>query len=207
MKKLIKAILVWFVDKTNLHHIIEQVKEAKQVQNIQYNITNNGATFYPEATVVNGQDKTKIVIGNNTHVRGMLNVFKYGGKISIGESCYVGDHSRIWSGESVTIGNFVQISHNVNIIDTNAHELDALERAERYVDLMQHGAWADKGNVLTAPIVIHDYAWVSFNATILKGVTIGEGAVVGACAVVTKDVPAYTLVAGNPAKVIKTLNK
>ena len=45
------------------------------------------------------------------------------------------------------------------------------------------------------------------NVTILKGVTIGEGAIVGACSVVTKDVPAWTVVAGNPAKVIKIIKK
>jgi acetyltransferase-like isoleucine patch superfamily enzyme len=207
VKKLIKAVLVWFVDRTNFYHIIDQVREAKQLKNLQYNITNNGAVFYPEAVVVNGQDKSKITVGKDTHVRGMLNVFKYGGKITIGNHCYIGDHSRIWSGEAVTIGDYVQISHNVNIIDTNAHELDAIERAERYADLLQNGAWAHKGNVLTAPIVIHNYAWISFNATILKGVTIGEGAIVAAGAMVTKDVPAYTMVAGNPATIIKSLNK
>ncbi|OOQ58360.1 hypothetical protein BC343_10460 [Mucilaginibacter pedocola] len=186
---------------------MEETRQAKHVHNIQYNLVSNGATFYPEATVVNGRDRSKIVVGNSTHVRGTLYVFKYGGEITIGENCYVGDHSRIWSGDAITIGNNVQISHNVNIIDTNAHELDAHERAERYADLIKNGAWADKGSILTAPIVIHDYAWISFNATILKGVTIGEGAIVGACAVVTKDVPPYTLVAGNPARVIKTLGK
>jgi acetyltransferase-like isoleucine patch superfamily enzyme len=135
----------------------------------------------------------------------MLNIFKYGGKIVIGENCYIGDHTRIWSGESVTIGNFVQISHNVNIIDTNAHELEAIERAERWLDLLRNGHWADKGNVLTAPIIIEDYAWISLNAVILKGVTIGKGAIVAAGAVVTKDVEPFTMVAGNPAQFIKTL--
>ena len=207
MKQLIKKLVIWFVKKTNFHHIISQIQAQQNIDGIQYNITNHGATFYPESTVSNGQEKSKIHVGKGTHVRGTLVVFKYGGKIVIGENCYVGDHSRIWSGDSVTIGNFVQISHNVNIIDTNAHELDAIERAERYIDLLNNGSWKDKGSVLTSPIIIGDYAWISFNATILKGVTIGEGAIVGAGAVVTKDVPAYTLVAGNPATVIKNLQK
>ena len=55
-------------------------------------------------------------------------------------------------------------------------------------------------------INVKDYVWISFGATILKGVTIGEGAIVAANAVVTKDVPAFTLVAGNPAIVVKKLN-
>jgi acetyltransferase-like isoleucine patch superfamily enzyme len=92
-------------------------------------------------------------------------------------------------------------------MDTNAHEIDATERAARYVDLINNGSWADKGDVLTAPVVIGDYVWICFNAIILKGVTIGEGAIVAAGAVVTKNVPCYTLVAGNPAIVIKEIPK
>lgn len=205
MKQILKRMLTWFVEKTNFHHIISQAFEKQNNQRILQQITGDEAKFYPEATVVNERDRSKIVVGKGTHVRGLLLVFKYGGQITIGENCYVGDHSRIWSGERITIGNFVQISHNVNIIDTNAHEIDAIERAERYVDLVTNGSWQDKGNVLTAPITIGDYAWISLNATILKGVTIGEGAIVGAGAVVTQDVPPYTLVIGNPAKVIKNL--
>ncbi|MBV8923397.1 DapH/DapD/GlmU-related protein, partial [Bradyrhizobium sp.] len=56
-----------------------------------------------------------------------------------------------------------------------------------------------------APVVIADKVWIGFNASILKGVTIGEGAVVGACSVVTRDVPPFAVVAGNPARVIRTL--
>ncbi|MBC7888322.1 MAG: acyltransferase [Ferruginibacter sp.] len=150
-------------------------------------------------------DPSKIILGRGTHIRGHLNLFKYGGKITIGEDSYVGDHSRIWSGEEVKIGNHVQISHNVNIIDTSAHEFDAIERAERYIDMISNGPWVDQGNVQTAPVIIEDYAWISLNATILRGVTIGEGSIVAANSVVTKDVPPYTLVAGIPAKVVKHL--
>jgi acetyltransferase-like isoleucine patch superfamily enzyme len=207
MKQLVKKLVIRIFEKINIHHILNILYERQNNKYIQLHVTNHGAIFYPEAVISNAQDKSKIIVGSGTHIRGILNVFKYGGKITIGENCYVGDHTRIWSGENITIGNFVQISHNVNIMDTNAHEIDAIERAERYVDLINNGSWTDKGNVLTAPIVIGDYAWISFNATILKGVTIGEGAIVGANAVVTKDVPGYTLVTGNPARIIKNLPK
>ncbi len=66
--------------------------------------------------------------------------------------------------------------------------------------------WDTKGNIITSPIVIKDYAWISFGSTVLKGVTIGKGAIVAAGSVVTRDVPDWTVVAGNPAKNIKTLN-
>ena len=57
----------------------------------------------------------------------------------------------------------------------------------------------------TAPIRICDYAWLGFDVVVLKGVTIGEGAIVGARAVVTKDVPPWTIAAGNPARVVKQI--
>jgi acetyltransferase-like isoleucine patch superfamily enzyme len=55
------------------------------------------------------------------------------------------------------------------------------------------------------PVKINDRVWIGFNSIILKGVTIGEGGIVGAGSVVTKDVPPYTIVAGNPARVIREI--
>ncbi|HWY61214.1 MAG TPA: acetyltransferase [Rhizomicrobium sp.] len=56
-----------------------------------------------------------------------------------------------------------------------------------------------------APVVISDKAWIGFGTTILKDVTVGEGAVVGACSVVTKDVELWTVVAGNPVRILRRL--
>jgi acetyltransferase-like isoleucine patch superfamily enzyme len=203
---MVKKILIWIIRRYNLDDVFTELK-GKKTKQFCYTISKaDGAFYYPETVIYNQQNNPeKIFVGMGTHVRGMLHIFRYGGEIKIGCNCYIGDHSRIWSGEKVTIGNYVQISHNVNIIDTTAHEFDANERAERYIELVNNGPWEKKGNVLTSPIIIGDYAWVSFNASILRGVSIGEGAIVGACSVVTKDVPPYTLVAGNPARVIKTL--
>jgi acetyltransferase-like isoleucine patch superfamily enzyme len=105
------------------------------------------------------------------------------------------------------VGNHVLIAHNVNIVDTNSHEIPHIERAERYIELITKGYPVEKASIQTAPITIEDYVWISFNATILKGVTIGKGAIVAAGAVVTKDVPPFTIVAGNPAVVVKTLEE
>lgn len=170
--------------------------------------TYKDAVFYHDSAVKNMQgNPAKIMIGDGTHIRGELLLFAYGGEIRIGKDCYIGDHTRIWSGESVKIGNNVFLSHNVNIMDTDSHEIDAAERASSYEQHLKTGVTADKGNVKTSPIIIEDHVWVGFNAIILKGVKIEEGAIVAAGSVITKDVPAYTLVAGNPAGIIKKISK
>ena len=160
--------------------------------------------FYPEASVYNlRNDPSFISISDNTHIRGELIIFAFGGEIIIGSNTFIGEGTKIRSAEKIIIGNNVLISHNCNIIDTDSHEIDHLERAEGFKKMIRQGHSKTKGNIKTEAIVIKDHAWLSYNVSILKGVTIGEGAIVGAGSVVTKDVSDYTIVAGNPAKLIK----
>lgn len=198
---------IFFIIAYSLKLLFRKIQNFFNDASCKYSLVyGKGAKFMSTATVENiSKRKENIRIGKQTIVRGNLVVFGYGGKIILGENVYVGVGSNIWSGESVFIGDNVLISHNVNIIDTNSHELDHLIRAERYLSLIKNGHPKDKSSIITGSIVIGNYAWVSFGATVLKGVTIGEGAIVAACAVVTKDVPPFTVVAGNPAKVVKNL--
>lgn len=183
-----------------------KLDQAQILESLNNSTTSEQSSFTKYARVINfPKDRNKISIANKSVVEGELLVFNYGGKITIGSSSYVGSGSRIWSGEEILIGNNVLISHNVNISDTNAHEIDHIERAQRFEDLMKNGHPTDKTSIQTAPIIIEDHAWINFNAIILKGVTIGRGAIVAAGAVVTKDVAPFTVVGGNPAKVIKEL--
>jgi acetyltransferase-like isoleucine patch superfamily enzyme len=161
--------------------------------------------FGPTARVVNAGDPKRIVVGSKTLVDGELLVHDYGGRITIGESAYIGMGSRIWSGEDVAIGAHVFVAHNCTITDTNSHQMEADERAAHYQRTVVDGKPFEKGSIKTAPIVIGDHAWINFNVAILKGVTIGEGAIIGAGSVVTKDVPPYVLCAGNPARVVRPL--
>ena len=167
--------------------------------------TKNGkGIFYSTAKVINlRKDRDLIELGQNVHVRGELLLFAHGGKITIGDNTFVGENSRIWSATEVTIGSNVLISHNVNIADTNSHEMNHLQRAEGFKRLISEGHERSKPNVISKPVQIEDYAWISFNTIILKGVKIGKGAIVAAGSVVTKDVEPFTLVAGNPAKYIR----
>ena len=160
------------------------------------------------AKVVNVQNLTRnISIQNNVRINGELLIFGYGGNIKIGNNFYLGEESRIWSGESIEIGDNVLISHQVNIIDSNSHEMDAIERKNGYLSLISNGHPKDQGSIITSKITIGNDAWISFGATVLKGVNIGAGAIVAAGSVVTKDVAPYTVVAGNPAKEVKKLKE
>lgn len=201
---MIKSFLLMIIKRYKLHIEIRNLLDNERIYSFNQQVINLGSIIHTEASIQNHKnDKSKIKIGKGTHIRGELLVFKYGGKIEVGDNCYIGEGTRIWSGESIIIGNNVLISHNVNVIDTNSHEIDSIERLERYMDLIKNGHWNEKGSINTSPIVLKDFAWISFNSTILKGVTIGEGAIVGAGSVVTKDVPDFAVVAGNPAVIIK----
>ncbi len=156
------------------------------------------------ANILNFQNNpNKIIIGNYSMICGKLQINEYGGKIQIGNYTYIGENTNVWSGDSVIIGNNVQVSHGVNIIDNNTHSLDAKERHQEYKEIITRGSIQNRGNIKSAPIVIEDDVWISFNASILKGVTIGKGAIIAANSVVTKNVEPYTMVAGNPAIFIK----
>lgn len=183
-----------------IEFIIKSISELKIQRCIAWVTIGNASKFYEEAKVFNlGQDKALIVIGDDTHIRGELLTFANGGKIKIGSNCYIGEGSRIWSADEIVIGDNVLISHNCNIIDTNSHEMDYLERAEGYRNIIKKGHTKEKNNVLHNSILIDDYAWISYNVSILKGVKIGKGAIIGAGSVVTKDVPEFTIATGNPA--------
>jgi len=160
------------------------------------------------AVVFNYQEKPdRITVGEGSAIRAELLVFANGGKITIGKNVYIGEHSRVWSAENIVIGDHVLISHNVNVCDTNSHEIDHLERAANYSKMLKEGHPTEKGEIKTKPVSIGNYAWIGFNSIILKGVTIGEGAIISAGSVVSEDVPAFCIVSGNPATIVKYLDK
>ncbi len=149
-------------------------------------------------------DNHFIKIGNHSFVAGELLVFAHGGNISIGNWCYVGEGVRIWSSESIKIGDRVLISHNVNIFDSLTHPLNAQLRHSQFREIMQKGH-PQAIDLDEKPVVLENDVWIGANASLLRGVTIGEGAVIGAGSIVTHDVPPYTIFAGNPAHFIRNI--
>lgn len=162
--------------------------------------------YYDTAKVVNLRNlKSEITIGSNSHIRGELITFAHAGSIRIGDHCYIGESSRIWSASEITIGNRVLVSHNVNIHDCDGHPIDAVARHGHFVEIVTKGHPKEL-NVPSSPVVVGDDVWIGFNTTILKGVTIGRGAIIGAGSVVTSNVPDLAIFAGNPAKFIREVN-
>ncbi|WP_196596240.1 acyltransferase [Pectinatus frisingensis] len=168
-------------------------------------ICGKNTEFFLESNVDNlAQKEKQINIGKNCKIRGKLLVYPYAGNIKIGNDCYIGEGTRIWSEKEIIIGNNVLIAHNVDIHDCNDHPINANDRHNHYMDIITKGHLA-KYNLCGEKIIIGDNVWIGFGVAILKGVIIGQGAIVGAGAVVTKDVEPWTLVGGNPAKIIKKL--
>jgi acetyltransferase-like isoleucine patch superfamily enzyme len=105
---------------------------------------------------------------------------------------------------SVAIGAYCSISRSVVFIPGGGHRNDWISGYPFRRRWGLHGAGTDGHRVERGDIVVGNDVWIGFGATVLGGVTIGDGAVIGAQSVVTRDVPPYTIVAGNPARVIRT---
>lgn len=151
-------------------------------------------------------DSECININKKSVICGELFTFPGSGRITIGEWCYVGQNARIWSAASVSIGNRVLISHDVNILDSLTHPINAAARHRQFCCIVETGHPLDVCLDEKA-IVIEDDVWIGAKAVILRGVTIGKGAIIGAGAIVTSDVPPFSIVGGNPAKIIRFLSK
>src|SRR6185369_1087152 len=145
--------------------------------------------------------KTYLDIGQNCVINGTYVIETSSGKIKIGNNTFIGGGLFI-SAEEIEIGNDVLFSWGCTIIDNNAHSLKSKDRMNDVTDWKQGidegktGHYKNWTEVEKSKIKICDKAWIGFNTIILKGVTIGEGAVIGAGSVVTKDIPPYSVAAG-----------
>jgi galactoside O-acetyltransferase len=155
-----------------------------------------------------------IEIDEGSHIFSNFGIVRSSGKIMIGKRCQLGN-SYFNCAESIEVGNDVLMAWGITLIDHDSH---ALQWEFRKNDVTQayHDYLVDRNNFIKnkdwshvdmKPIIISDRVWIGFNVTILKGVTVGEGSVIGACSVVTRDVPPNCVFAGNPAKLIKEIEQ
>lgn len=128
-------------------------------------------------------------------------------KGNIGEGSMVRQGVHINMGDRVKIGNHVSIMYNFVCMSRGGVEIgDDVSIAANTQILTNNHDPEEHRILLCKPVVIKNNVWIGAGVTILPGVTIGENAIVGAAAVVTKDVPANAVVVGNPARVIRTVD-
>jgi acetyltransferase-like isoleucine patch superfamily enzyme len=158
----------------------------------------------------NVKDKLFLTVGDDSVINGNFVFENEDGFMSIGNNTFIGGGSFI-AIDKISIGDDVLISWGCTFMDNNAHPIawdlrkNDVKDWKKGLEQNKTGAYKDWSNVDSAPIVIKNKVWIGFNTIVLKGVTIGEGAIVGAGSVVTKDVPDWTIVGGNPAKIIRTI--
>ncbi len=135
--------------------------------------------------------KGRVRIGDNVSIHSFLHRVQLsagkGAELTIGEDTFINNGVVLSAREKVHIGKRVQIAPHVIAMDCDYHGVE------------------DRSESPTAPIIVEDDVWLATRCTLLKGVRIGRGSVVAAGAVVTKDVPPYTLVGGVPARPIRSL--
>lgn len=131
-----------------------------------------------------------VMIGRNA----WLQTGEYG-KINIGDNTQIGRNVLISASNKITIGNSCLLSYNISITDHD-HELYQYNLSP-----------IESGLTKAKKIIIEDQCFIGAHSFILKGVTLGKHCVVGANSVVTKSFPAYSVIAGNPAKLIKKIIK
>lgn len=160
---------------------------------------------------VDPQPRPYVLVGAESQIGGTF-VFERGlGQITIGDRSSIGGGTMFVCTQDagIHVGSNVMISWNVTIMDSNSHSINPNIRVNDAFDWLagvevgRMGHFKDWSCVESAPVYIRDGAWIGFGSSIMKGVTIGEGAVIASNSVVTKDVPAGAIVGGNPAKIIR----
>ena len=144
-----------------------------------------------------------ISIGNHSSIlsHGILetsSAFHQCPSLTIGNHVFIGEYCHITCANRISIGNGVLTGRFVLITD-NAHG------GSTYSDMKTHPLC--RPLISKGEVVIHDHVWIGDKVTILPGVHIGEGAIIGAGSVVTKDIPAFSVAVGNPAQVLKTIHQ
>jgi acetyltransferase-like isoleucine patch superfamily enzyme len=155
------------------------------------------------------RNKKYLTIGNDSIISCTVIFETAAGEVKIGNRTFIGS-SNIICRSRIEFEDEIFVAWGCWFYDHDSHSIDYRERqndiTRQLEDYRTGKSFIENKNwevVNSKPIKVCSNAWIGMNCVILKGVTIGEGAIVGAGSVVTKDVAAWTIVGGNPAKVIK----
>jgi acetyltransferase-like isoleucine patch superfamily enzyme len=205
MKSLIKKIIFPVINKIAIK------LEQKYLSIRSYNfclVKGERCSFSKNTEIINfANNPESIKLGYGVHIGGILEVAPKG-QIIVGDYTNI-NKVLIVSATQIAIGKGCLIADNVVILDCDGHPRSPKQRFENCVISSTKGVYVvpDPEKVKMAPITIGDAVWIGANSIILKGVTIGKGSIVGAGSVVTKDVPEMTIVAGNPARIIRKITE
>jgi acetyltransferase-like isoleucine patch superfamily enzyme len=150
---------------------------------------------------ISAKPSCTLTVGEHSMVSGSISFERPHSQVTIGDRTFMNGH--LIAAERITVGDDVLMAWGVTVVDHDSHSQSFSKRAQDV--LMWSRGEKDWTNVTIRPVTIGNKSWIGFDASILKGITIGEGAVVAACSVVTKDVAPWTVVAGNPARVIRAI--
>lgn len=167
-------------------------------------LSGTAQTIGPRAMVClyDGATKENVVLHEHCELFGVINCHA-DGKVIMHPWSKIGTGAKINAVNRVEIGKDTAIATGVEIIDNNNHPINPDDR--RYMRHTPHGSRERLPRYsANAPIVIGENVWVGSYSRIQKGVTIGDNAIIASHSVVTHDVPANAIAAGNPAKIVKT---
>jgi galactoside O-acetyltransferase len=189
MKKIVKSILMQFGRWWAKRQLIElEVGHGSQVYFWRMRFGSGG----------------RLRIGTQSRVETRVAIECANAALTIGNRTFIGE-GQISCASRIDVGDDVLIAWGTAIFDHASHSRRFSERASDVTNWL-HGQ-KDWSNVEMRPVYIGNRAWIGFGSILLPGVSVGEGAVVGAGSVVTRDVAPWTVVAGNPARVIRELKE
>ena len=185
--------------RDTLTRLIEWRAKARLKRHSNLSIAASARIRYRKLKMREG---SRLTIGEGSTLEGMIAFEKDGAEVVIGRNTFIGA-SLIACATRVEIGDDVLVAWGCTIDDHDSHSTIWSKRKNDLQDLRR--GRKDWTHVESRPVKIGNKSWIGMHAIVLKGVEIGEGAIVAAGSVVTKNVQAWTIVGGNPAKVIRTI--
>jgi acetyltransferase-like isoleucine patch superfamily enzyme len=180
------------------------VNLVKKLSNTEYKLPENVIVHPTSSLNTNGlviKANCCVSVGSQSQISGSIIFERENASVTIGDRVFM--NGTLIAAQSIELGDDILMAWGITVVDHNSHSISFSKRANDVV-AWQEGK-KDWTHVKIKPVKICSKVWIGFNSIILKGVTIGEGAVIAAGSVVTKDVPPWTIVAGNPARVVREI--
>lgn len=195
-----------------IKYFINRLRRRKYRKNLDIDSSARLHADFSVNFLVSPEDRRYVKIGARCFLNAQITFESKDGAVEMGDRVYMGGCAIICR-NSVIIGNDVTMAWGVTIYDHNSNSFDWYQRAkvvEHFYETYGSARCYDEldwSGVASAPIVIEDKVWIGFDVVLLKGIRVGEGAIIGARSVVTRNVDPYTVVAGNPAVFVKHIER